>query len=72
MTIYERLFGTPERADSAIEEMLVDRNDICYLMDALSDDQGVKRRNCLYENDPYSCEDKDMTVLEWLMQEVDE
>ena len=72
MTIYERLFGTPERAARAIEETLFERNDICYLMDALSDDQGVKCRNCLYENDPYACEDKDMSVLEWLTQEVAE
>lgn len=72
MTIYERLFGTPERTARAIEEMMLDRIDTCKLMDALREDIRVTCRNCLYEYDRYGCERKDMTVLEWLRQEVNE
>ena len=70
MTVWEALFGTPERAERAIDEMAADQIDFCYLMDAISDNRDVKCAYCIYEYDPWGCERKDMTVLEWLKSEV--
>ena len=70
MTIYEALFGTPERAAKAIEECVLNQLDFCYLMDAFDVDQNEKCNRCIYEFDRYGCERKDTTLLEWLGQEV--
>ena len=69
MTVWERLFGTPERAASALEELDLMRDQIgtCYLMDVLGD---IKCANCFNEYDRYGCERKEMTMLQWLKQEL--
>lgn len=72
MTNYEAFFGTPERAAKTMDEVVLDGQDFCFMMDALSMDRDVKCRNCINENDRYGCERKPVTYLEWLMQEVDE
>ena len=71
MTIWEELFGTPERTARTLPEVVLDSQDWCFLMDALSDDREAKCKNCMYECDGHSRELKGMTVLEWLNQEVD-
>lgn len=71
MTIYERLFGTPERAAWALEEMMVDTIDICAFMDVFGD-RDAKCSNCICAYDGYSCERKDMSIAEWLATEVRE
>lgn len=72
MTIWERLFGTPERAARTIE--YVDQIDACDWMGAVN--AGTyppeKCRGCIFDYDRYGCESKDMSVLEWLTQEVGE
>lgn len=69
MTIYERLFGTPERAARTLEEMMVTTIDICVLMDVFGD-RDTKCSNCICAYDGYGCERKDMTISEWLATEV--
>lgn len=72
MTVYEALFGTPERAAKTFGEMALNALDYCYALDVLTYDQEAKCRNCLYEFDGYCCEQTDMTVLQWLEKEVAE
>lgn len=80
MTIYERLFGTPERAARTIREIgpNIDQIDMCGIMDVFIDDDMVfgddprKCAKCIYECDRYGCERKDITIAEWLAQEVRE
>jgi hypothetical protein len=72
MTIWETLFGTPEKAARALNEMALDTTDVCWLMDAVSEERKDKCVSCLYEYDRYGCEQKDMTLVEWLNQEVSE
>lgn len=77
MTIYERLFGTPERAAKALMAADISVTDYHYLMYALSDDEEVRCRNCPYECMPmvdncFVCEPKDMRYIDWLMSDVDE
>ena len=72
MTVYEALFGTPERAEKTLGEMALNTLDYCYALDALTDDQEVKCRNCLYDFDGYGCEQTDTTILQWLEKEVSE
>lgn len=75
MTIYERLFGTPERAALALDVLGLFNSqiDTCYLMDAFGSDMEVKCANCFLRNcDKYGCERKDMSIAEWLAQEVSE
>jgi len=72
MTVYEALFGTPERVAKTLDEMALNALDYCYALDALTDDREAKCRNCLYSCDGYSCEQTDMTVLQWLEKEVAE
>lgn len=71
MTIYERLFGTPERA----AELLgwIDQIDTCEYMDTVHDGASVPEKcvGCMFEYDLYGCERTDMTVLEWLRQDVE-
>lgn len=71
MTVWEMLFGTPERTASTLDGM--DQIDVCYWMDDVNVGKRCpeKCKNCLYDYDRYGCEKKDMTELEWLMQEVD-
>lgn len=70
MTIWEALFGTPERAAKTLNEMQLIDSDYCDMMDALSRDQDTKCRNCAYEYVPYECEPRDMKYIEWLNSEV--
>lgn len=69
MTIYEALFGTPERAARTLEEGAFNANDFCYMMDALDGERSFKCANCLYDYDGFSCA-KDKTISEWLNSEV--
>lgn len=72
MTIYEKLFGTPERAANTLE--YVDQIDACDFMNAVSNGKlpPEKCQGCLFDYDRYGCEQKDMTLVEWLTQEVSE
>lgn len=70
MTIWERLFGTPERTAKTLRSAEFLTQDYCFMLDALSDDNEVKCRNCLYEYDRYGCEPKDMRLIDWLNSEV--
>lgn len=72
MTIWERLFGTPEATTKTLNEVVFGSQDFCWMLDALSSDKDVKCRNCMYDYDGYGCEPKDMRIVEWLMQEVSE
>lgn len=72
MTVYEALFGTPERAAKTLDEMALNALDYCCALDALTDDREVKCRNCPYDFGRYGCEQTDMTVLQWLEKEVAE
>ena len=70
MTIYEKLFGTPERAAEMLDG--ADQIDMCDWMTTVS---GVsyspdKCKLCRFDYDRYGCGWKDMTLFEWLMQEV--
>ena len=70
MTVFERLFGTPERAANALEELAVGVLEICWLVEALTDNQEKKCDNCPYEFDQYGCEDVGVALVEWLSREV--
>lgn len=71
MTIWERLFGTPERTAQTLDGM--DRMDVCYWMNDVRFGKRTpeKCEGCLFEYDRYGCERKDMTDLDWLRTEVD-
>lgn len=71
MTIWEKLFGTPERTAETIDGS--DQIDLCYWMEDVTNSIPPKRcKQCLFEGDRYGCYDKGMTLLDWLKQEVDE
>lgn len=72
MTVWEKLFGTPERAAKTIE--YVDQIDACDWMGGVNADTypPEKCRGCIFDYDHYGCESKGMSVLEWLTQETDE
>lgn len=71
MTIWEKLFGTPERTAEAIDGS--DQIDLCCWMESVTNSIPPKRcEQCLFECDRYGCYDKGMTLLDWLKQEVDE
>ena len=72
MTIWEKLFGTPERTAQTLEGM--DQIDVCYWMDYVNVGKRPpeKCEGCLFECDRYGCERKDMTDLDWLRTVVDE
>lgn len=86
MTIYEKLFGTPERAARSLKEAALERYDYCYMMDVFGrewDDEHkgcyTKCMDCLYECDAYGCYLRDdmnlndsTAMLEWLNREVSE
>ena len=72
MTIWETLFGTPERTASTLE--YVDLIDACDFMAKVSKNKlpPEKCEGCLFYYDRYGCEQKDMTLVEWLKSEVSE
>ena len=69
MTIYEALFGTPERAARTLEEGAFNATDFCFMLNALNGERSFKCANCLYDYDGFSCV-KDNTISEWLNSEV--
>jgi hypothetical protein len=71
MTIWEKLFGTPERTVQTLED--IDQIDACYWMDDVNIGKHIpeKCEGCLFEYDRYGCERKDMTDLDWLRTEAD-
>ncbi len=66
MTIWEALFGTPERAANTLDNAALASIDYCCMLGEL------KCANCPYEYDRYGCEHGGMTELEWLNREVEE
>lgn len=70
MTIWEKLFGTPERTAQTLEDM--DQIDVCYWMDDVNIGKCTpeKCEGCLFEYNRYGCTRKDMTNLDWLRTEV--
>ena len=72
MTIWEKLFGTPERTAQTLE--CIDQIDACCWMDYVNVGKRPpeKCEGCLFECDRYGCERKDMTDLDWLRTVVDE
>lgn len=72
MTMWETLFGTPERTAATLSEVVLNGVDFCLMLDALGDDVEAKCRNCIYEYDRYGCEETGATMLEWLRMEVTE
>lgn len=71
MTIWEKLFGDPTRASETIEYL--DQIDACDFMSRVME-EGLppeKCKYCIFEYDRYGCEHKDMTLLDWLRQEID-
>lgn len=72
MTIWERLFGTPERAARTLEEAELEGYAYCYMLDAIGDRPTLaeKRANCCYYRDKRgACKISDHTSLEWLSHE---
>ena len=86
MTIYEKLFGTPERAARSLREAALEHYDYCYMMDVFGRERDGKHKgcytkcmDCLYECDEYGCSLRDgmdpndsTAMLEWLNREVSE
>lgn len=72
MTIWETLFGTPERTANTLE--YVDQIDVCDFMDKVSKNKlpPEKCQGCLFDYDRYGCEQTDITLVDWLNQEVSE
>jgi hypothetical protein len=72
MTIYEMLFGTPERAARTLG--CVDQIDACDFMENASGcwHPPEKCVGCLYDYDRYGCEHKGLSLIEWLATEVSE
>lgn len=70
MTVYERLFGTPELTAKSLNLAELSSFDYCYMLNALGVTKDAKCRNCPYEYGDYGCEPRDMTWLDWLRQEV--
>lgn len=81
MTIWERLFGTPERAARTLEEADLDSDTCCDMLDAIGDRPTIdtignrpttaeKCANCFYYIDNYDvCQRSGHTALEWLSHE---
>lgn len=72
MTIYEKLFGTPERTAKTLD--YIDQIDVCDFMVKVSKNKlpPEKCEGCLFDYDRYGCDQKDITLVEWLNQEVSE
>ena len=69
MTVWERLFGTPELTAKSLG--YIDLIDVCDFMSNAYGKRSPERCDgCMYEYDRYGCERKEMTVLEWLNQEL--
>lgn len=71
MTVWEKLFGDPVRAAETLE--YVDQIDACDFMGHVAEDMfpPEKCKYCIFDFDKYGCEQKDMSLVEWLRQEVD-
>lgn len=71
MTVWEKLFGDPIRTAETLE--YVDLIVTCDFMDCVGESKfpPEKCKHCMYDFDRYGCEQTDMTLLEWLRQEVD-
>lgn len=76
MTIFEALFGTIEMAAQTLENNFTRqlRREYCWLAPVVGANEIFKTvpycKNCLYDYHEHSCVLKDITVLEWLNQEV--
>lgn len=70
MTVWEKLFGDPIRTAETLE--YVDQIDACDFMDSVSESKfpPEKCKYCIFDFGRYGCEQTDMTLLEWLRQEV--
>jgi hypothetical protein len=70
MTIWETLFGTPERTAKTLD--YVDQIDACYFMTSVHEAKIPPERceGCLFDYDHYVCGRTDMTLAEWLNQEM--
>ncbi len=70
MTIWEALFGTPEHTASTLE--CIDQIDACDFMSKVHEGKIPTKRceGCLFDYDHYGCEQTDMSLVEWLNQEV--
>ena len=70
MTVYEKLFGTPEATAKTLD--YVDQIDVCdWMADANNGAKPPERcRGCMYDYDRYGCERKNIKVLEWLQGEL--
>ncbi|MBR3318737.1 MAG: hypothetical protein IKG21_13045 [Atopobiaceae bacterium] len=72
MTIWERLFGTPERAARTLEEAFLDSDAYCDMLDAIGDRPTLAEKcaNCYCYKDKYGeCRMSGLTALEWLSHE---
>lgn len=75
MTIWEMLFGTPERAAKALNNASIYAVEWCSIMRSALGEvnrEDVMCENCPYENGPDDCEPRDMRWIDWLQQEVRE
>jgi len=72
MTIWETLFGTPERTAKTLG--YVDQIDACDFMASVREAKIPPERceGCLFDYDHYGCGRTDMTLVEWLNQEMGE
>ena len=70
MTIYEMLFGTPEKAAKSLECLVLDSLDHCDLGEIIRDNGHLKCANCRFDFDRYGCEWNGTSVLDWLKSEV--
>ena len=76
MTIYEKLFGTPERAAWSLYclEVTDDSAMMCSLMDAIDNKLERKKKcaNCIFRHndEAHECEIRPETGIEWLNREV--
>lgn len=76
MTIYEKLFGTPERAAWSLFclEVTDDTAMMCGLMDAIDNklERKTKCANCIFKrnDETLECEMRPETTKEWLAREV--
>lgn len=72
MTIWERLFGTPERAARTLEEADLDSDTCCDMLDAIGYRPTLDEKcaNCCYDRDIYNvCQRSGHTMAEWLSHE---
>lgn len=72
MTIWEKLFGSPEAAARTLNNMSLTPSDYCDMAYTISGNRETACPNCAYEPDydEKVCEPKDMRYVDWLNQEV--